>query len=201
MARQKKTGYLLIFLLLLYIVCRLLISPPLGKFFYPYPVPYRGYIEEYGEKYLIDPLFIAAVIQTESSFDPRAISSKGARGLMQLMPATAEWVADMIGVSLFEQDDLFDPRLNIEFGTWYLSNLQQQFGSNKAVILAAYNGGRTNTARWLEQNIWDGRESTIEQIPYLETRQFIQRALTAYRRYHEIYGRNYPGRQGRFPLF
>ena len=77
MARQKKTGYLLIFLLLLYIVCRLLISPPLGKFFYPYPVPYRGYIEEYGEKYLIDPLFIAAVIQTESSFDPRAISSRG----------------------------------------------------------------------------------------------------------------------------
>lgn len=182
----------MVFILLLYMVCRLLISPRVERYFYPYPVPYQVYIEEYGEKYRVDPLFIAAVIQAESSFDSKAISPEGACGLMQLMPSTAAWAADMMGFNLSE-GDLFEPRLNIEMGTWYLSNLQQQFGDNKAVVLAAYNGGRTNTARWLEEDIWDGRESTIQQIPYLETRQFIQRALTAYRRYHEIHGRNFPG--------
>lgn len=193
MGLRKRLKYLLIFILLLYVICRLFVSPRVGRLFYPYPAPYREYIEEFSEKYQVDPLFIAAVIQTESSFNSKAVSSKGACGLMQLMPSTAEWAAGKIDFDLYNQEDLFEPRVNIEIGTWYLSSLQQQFGNNKAVVLAAYNGGRTETARWLEQNIWDGRESTLEQIPYSETRLFIQRALTAYRRYHEIYSRKFPG--------
>ncbi|NMA92915.1 MAG: lytic transglycosylase domain-containing protein [Firmicutes bacterium] len=185
----KRIRFLLIFILLLYLVCRLLVSPRVDRFFYPYPAPYREYIEEYGEKYQVDPLFIAAVVQSESSFDPEGISSRGAQGLMQLMPATAEWVAGMLGFNLQGREELFEPRLNIEIGTWYLSSLRQQFGDNKAVILAAYNGGRTETARWLEQDIWDGRESSIEQIPFAETRHYVRRTLAAYRRYHQIYRR------------
>ena len=79
----KRIRFLLIFILLLYLVCRLLVSPRVDRFFYPYPAPYREYIEEYGEKYQVDPLFIAAVVQSESSFDPEAVSSRG-QGLMQL---------------------------------------------------------------------------------------------------------------------
>ncbi len=187
-SKKRRFRYFLIFILLVVVVCRLFISPRLGRLFYPYPAPYRGYIEEYGKKYRVDPLFIAAVIQTESSFNTEAVSSKGARGLMQLMPTTAEWAAGMIDLDLSQGDDLFEPRINIEIGTWYLSDLQQQFGENKAVVLAAYNGGRTATAQWLKQGIWDGRESTVEQVPYAETRQFIRKALSAYRRYLKIYG-------------
>ncbi|HHX87506.1 MAG TPA: transglycosylase SLT domain-containing protein, partial [Firmicutes bacterium] len=186
MGLKKRLIYSIFFVLVLFAICWFLVNPWIGKMFYPYPESYREYIEEYGEKYQVDPLFIAAVIQTESSFNSEAVSPKGACGLMQLMPSTAEWAAGMIGFEQYSPDDLFEPRLNIQIGSWYLSSLQQQFSGNKVVVLAAYNGGRTEAARWLEQNIWDGRESTLEQIPYSETRQFIQRAITAYRRYQEI---------------
>lgn len=193
MVLRKRLGYFLIFILLLFVICRLFVSPRLGKMFYPYPAAYRGYIEELGEKYQVDPLFIAAVIQAESSFNSEAVSSRGACGLMQLMPSTAEWVAGKIGFELYSREDLFKPRINIEIGTWYLSSLQQQFGDNKAVMLAGYNGGRTETARWLKENIWDGRESTASRIPYAETRLFVRRTLATYRRYQKIYDGKFPG--------
>jgi len=107
---------------------------------------------------------VAAVIHTESGFRENAVSARGARGLMQVMPSTAEWVAGRIGYPSFSVEMLFDPRYNIEIGTWYLADLIRQFEGSAVVALAAYNGGRGEVDRWLRQGIWDGAEANLAQM-------------------------------------
>ncbi len=128
------------------------------------------------------------MIHTESGFRENAVSARGARGLMQVMPSTAEWVAGRIGYPSFSVEMLFDPRYNIEIGTWYLADLIRQFEGSAVVALAAYNGGRGEVDRWLRQGIWDGAEANLAQIPFTETRAFVIRVLKTYRRYNQLYG-------------
>lgn len=184
---MKKAIYISIFLLLFCLICYLLASSLSGRWFYPYH--YRELIVKYATEYRLDPLLVAAVIHTESSFRKDAVSSEGASGLMQIMPSTAKWAAEMIGLPEFKPEMLFEPRYNIAIGAWYLADLLKQFEGNQVVALAAYNGGRGEVSRWLEQEIWDGRAETLKQVPFSETRNFVRRVLEAYRRYAEIYGR------------
>lgn len=170
-------------MLLLLLAIYLLTSPLLGRLFYPFH--YREQIEAAGEKYRVDPLLIAALIKVESGFRREAVSSQGARGLMQIMPETAEWVAGKIGYRDFSPELLFQPEINIELGTYYLADLLQLFQGNRVVALAAYNGGRGKVGRWLEEGVWDGRLENLEQIPYRETRDFVYRVLQAYARYRQ----------------
>lgn len=156
-----------------------------------YPLHYRQYIFESAGRYEVDPLFVAAVIRTESGFRSEAVSSEGALGLMQIMPTTASWVAEKLDYAAFNPEMLFQPSHNIEIGVWYLCDLFRQFGDNQAVVLAAYNAGRGEVALWLEKEIWDGRETTLERIPFAETRHFIRRALEAHRCYRQIYGTSF----------
>lgn len=152
-----------------------------------YPFHYREQITGSARAYRVDPLLVAAVIHTESGFRENAVSARGARGLMQVMPSTAEWVAERIGYPSFSVEMLFDPRCNIEIGTWYLADLFKQFGGSAAVALAAYNGGRGEVERWLQQGIWDGTEANLAQIPFTETRAFVLRVLKTYQRYNQLY--------------
>lgn len=152
---------------------------------YIYPLKYRDVITRYSVEYEVDPYLTAAVIKVESGFSPKAISSKGAVGLMQLMPETAKWSADKMGIRDFETEQLKDPELNIKIGTWYLKTLQNEFGDDMTLVLAAYNGGRGNVAKWLKNDkLVDARE---DGIPFDETREFVIKVKKAYMWYRKLY--------------
>ncbi len=153
-----------------------------------YPVDYESYVMESSQEYRIDPYLIFAMVRVESKFDPMANSPKGARGLLQLMPDTANWIAGKNNKDDFNQELLYDPQINIDMGTWYLSNLREEFGDNVILILAAYNGGRGNVQKWLGEEGWRPEQERIKDIPFPETREYVWRVLKSYYRYHKIYG-------------
>jgi len=150
-----------------------------------YPFPYREFVETYAERHGLDPLLVAAVIREESGFDPRARSGVGARGLMQLMPRTARWAAPKAGVMGFGVDDLEDPETNIRLGCWYLSYLSRLYEGDLAMMLAAYNGGEGNVARWRRERGHEPEELLTAAFP--ETRRYVKRGLTTYRNYRFLY--------------
>ena len=153
---------------------------------YIYPFEYRSYIETSAESRHTDPFLVAAVIKHESKFEPRARSDGGALGLMQLMPATAEWIARQLGEP-FTEEYLYDPALNIRYGVWYLAELEREFGGNDILALAAYNAGRGNVRDWMERFHWTQQFDEIEAIPYPETRFYVRRVLEDREQYKRLY--------------
>lgn len=182
--KNSKVYYILIFILV-FLALHFLYSPFWGRFFYPFP--YKDEIHRSALENDLDPYLVAAIIHVESKFDPAAVSPKGARGLMQIMPETAEWVAGVMGLEAFNTNLLFEPDQNVKIGSWYLSSLMQQFNDDLIVSLAAYNGGRNRVTRWLSEGIWDGQVETIANIPLSETRDYVQKVLNTYNQYRNIY--------------
>lgn len=160
-----------------------------------YPLPYRETIIKYSHMTGVDPFFLVAIMKTESHFNPEAVSAKGARGLMQIMPETGGWIAQQTGLVPYHPDLLFDPETNIRLGAWYIANLEDEFEGNRIMVLAAYNGGRGNVRKWLKEEKISGTIKDIAMIPYPETRGFIKKVLRDYEIYKwlyhdEIYGGN-----------
>lgn len=107
-----------------------------------YPLEYKDYISKYSTQYNLDPNWVAAVIYSESRFNAKAASRVGARGLMQIMPATAKGIATRLGEgSSFKVDDLYNPETAIRYGCYYLRTLLDSYGNDKVLALIAYNGG------------------------------------------------------------
>lgn len=183
--RHAGKGCLTVFLLLIVSFYALSQSSWVLRLFYP--LPERELLFTHGQKNRVDPYLLAAIIRVESRYNPLAESDQGARGLMQLMPETATWAAEKMGMESFHPDMLFDPETNIAIGSWYLRSLNDEFQGRLPVILAAYNGGRGNVKEWLETKKWDGSLKTIDRIPFPETRVFVQRVLKGYRIYKRIY--------------
>jgi len=134
----------------------------------------------------VDPYLVLAVMREESHFRERAISPSDARGLMQLLPSTARWIAeDRLGVD-YHPDMLFQPAYNIRLGTWYLGYLQQQFPGGLAWAIAAYNGGQGNIRRWT------GGEVALHDLPAalrsVEPREYLAKVLNTWLIYRELYG-------------
>lgn len=137
---------------------------------YFYPMSYKYEILEVSSSHNVDAALIASVINVESGFDKAARSNKGAIGLMQLMPSTAEWICKLRGVE-YEESKLLEPQFNIKVGTMYLNYLIAQFDSVENAILA-YNAGYGNVKAWLANSeISDGK--TVTTIPFEETRYYI----------------------------
>jgi soluble lytic murein transglycosylase len=157
----------------------------IAKYFYP--ITYWEYVIQYSETYEIDPYFVFAIIKAESNFNYNAESPKGARGLMQIMPDTAEWASSLMGTEDYTVEKLFEPDFNIKLGCWYISNLKKEFGDNNKLILAAYNGGRGNVNKWLENEEYslDGEE--LYNIPFGETDKYIKRVEVNYNIYKFLY--------------
>ncbi len=151
-----------------------------------YPLPYRQTIFTQAQAAEVDPYLVMALIRVESKFRPQAESRMGARGLMQLMPETAEWVTKQLGEP-YSVEGLFEIEYNVRIGCWYLANLLKEFEGNLPLALAAYNGGRGNVRQWVNQGLWAGDEDHLEKIPFTETRDFIQRVLQDYEMYRRIY--------------
>ncbi len=152
-----------------------------------YPFYYREMILDEAEKHDQDPRLIAAIIWVESRFKDHALSSKGAMGLMQIMPSTGSWAAEIVNLELQEMEELLEPRVNIALGTWYFNNLLQLFDGNVYAALAAYNGGQGHVSGWLKAGTWDGSLENVEAIPFPETRQFVMKVARTYEHYKELY--------------
>ena len=136
----------------------------------------------------LDPALIAAVIYAESKFDPRP-SSAGAQGLMQILPATAYFIAHLSGGSRFTASDLSTPSINVAYGSFYLRYLLDHYRGNEVLALAAYNGGLANVDGWVARADAAGRTLTLAEIPFDETRAYVRRVLAAQREYRTIYPR------------
>jgi len=152
-----------------------------------FPLYHQEAIEFYAKQHDLDPLLVASVIWVESRFDVRAESPRGARGLMQIMPQTGEWISEQINVP-YDLGKLYDPAHNIRLGCWYLANLRHEFDGNMNLVLAAYNGGRGNVRNWVSEGIWLGDEEGISNIPFGETREYVRRVNMIYRVYQKLYG-------------
>lgn len=174
-----------LFAVLLAAACILLYKPLMQ---HAYPLHYKDVVLRHATEHRIDPLLVTAVMHVESSFRPNAVSPKGAKGLMQLMPATAEWAASQMGMESYSEEMLFDPEVNVAIGVWYLANLRRLFDNDTALALAAYNGGRANVLRWLEEESWAGTVEDADSIPFPETRAYVKRVLATYEWYRRVWG-------------
>ncbi len=152
------------------------------------PLSNEQVIREQAAAKHLDPALIAAVIYAETKFDPRT-SPAGAEGLMQIEPATAEFLAKLSGGYRFQTSDLATPSVNVAYGSYYLRYLLDHYSANEMLAVAAYNAGLANVDRWLAQARAEGRSLTVSQIPFPETRAYVQRVLRAQREYRALYPR------------
>jgi soluble lytic murein transglycosylase len=143
--------------------------------------------EQAAEKHL-DPALIAAVIYAETKFDPRP-SPAGAQGLMQILPATAYYLAHLSGGVRFTATDLASPSVNVAYGSYYLRYLLDHYNGDEMLAVAAYNGGLANVDSWVAQAHAAGRHLTIGAIPFPETRAYVERVLAGQREYRASYPR------------
>ena len=135
----------------------------------------------------VNPYLAAAIIREESQYDERAVSMVGAIGLMQLMPLTANQVAQRFGFSSVDREDLFDQDMNIRLGVRYLGQLLDQFSGNVAHAVAAYNAGPTAVTSWISTHRGRDQDEFIELIPYQETRLYVKRVLRSYGEYLRLH--------------
>ncbi|MEK7841118.1 MAG: transglycosylase SLT domain-containing protein, partial [Deltaproteobacteria bacterium] len=152
-----------------------------------FPEGYKELVESAANELQIDPLLVYAVMMQESEFDEKAVSGAGAVGLLQIMPGTGEMIARKLSHPLFKEDKLFLPAINISFGAWYLKTMITRFKGNLPLAVAAYNAGPNAVDEWLKK--W-GRldaDEFVENIPYQETRKYVERVIGYYEAYKTIY--------------
>lgn len=138
----------------------------------------------------IDPLLIYALIRQESFFERGAFSSAAAQGLTQVIPSTAEWIADAIDWPNFQPTDIYKPYVNVKFGTYYLSAALDMFDDNPYPALVGYNAGPGNARAWLEQAATDDDDLYVEEITLSEPKLYVRRVLAHYANYLRLYGQS-----------
>jgi peptidoglycan lytic transglycosylase len=164
-------------------------DPALPRAFWEmlYPFGWRNDVTAAAQRYGLDPFLVAAVIREESSYYPRALSRAGARGLMQLMPATARPMAEHRGLSFAGGDLLDDPGANLDIGTAFLAGLLREFKDPRLAV-AAYNAGPGRVRQWWQVRRTSDLEAWVEQIPFDETRQYVKRVMLSWDEYRRLYG-------------
>lgn len=140
---------------------------------YFYPMKNLEIIEKYSTEYKVDDYLVASIINVESHFNSEVISSKGAIGLMQLLPSTAEWVAGKLKIQFVAQD-LLDPEINIKIGSYYLAYLIDYFGDVELAI-CAYNAGQGNVKKWLSNKDFSLDGVSLKEIPFSETKNYLKK--------------------------
>jgi peptidoglycan lytic transglycosylase len=150
------------------------------------PLEHADIIRQQAREKRVDPALIAAVIYAETKFDPRT-SSAGAEGLMQILPATAIFLAQRSGATTFTTADLATPQVNIAYGSYYLRYLLDEYHGDETLALAAYNGGEANVDRWVSAAHAAGEPFTVAEIPFPETRDYVVKVERAEREYRSDY--------------
>ena len=154
-----------------------------------YPLEYREEIQRVSREYNLSPALIASVIRNESSFRPRVESSVGARGLMQVMPETAEWIAHKLKVDNYSFELLYDPETNIRFGCWYLNYLSTLFHGDPLCVVCAYHAGQGEISTWLSNPSIssDGLTLAVDRLPEGPTKTYAGRVTRDYGIYQAKY--------------
>jgi soluble lytic murein transglycosylase len=152
------------------------------------PLQHEDIIRQQAADKHLDPALIAGVIYAETKFDPRP-SAAGAQGLMQILPETAKFLARKSGATTFTTADLATPQVNIAYGSYYLRYLLDEYGGKLVPAVAAYNGGEANVSRWIAHARAHGHALRVSDIPFPETRAYVERVLQAQRDYRHTYAR------------
>jgi soluble lytic murein transglycosylase len=152
-----------------------------------FPIRYEPQLVAAAREDGLDPALLAALILQESSFDPAALSRAGARGLMQVMPATGRRIARAKGVR-YKRAALNDPETSLDFGTHYLRQMSERFGGAVEKVLAAYNAGPHRVDAWTQERGEQSAEDFIETIPFTETRGYVMIVLASREQYRRLYG-------------
>lgn len=141
-----------------------------------YPTPFRDSVVRRSREISLDPAYVYGLIRQESRFVMDARSSVGASGLMQVMPATARWTANKLGMRNFTTDQLHDRDTNIAIGTGYLKLVLDDFGGSMPMAAAAYNAGPSRPRAWRNGPVMEGA-AWAENVPFTETRDYVKKVL------------------------
>ncbi len=151
-----------------------------------HPIKYENYVIRYAAQNNIDKHLVYAVIKTESSFDPTAVSNVGARGLMQITEPTFDWIKFKLGDKETIYHDMFDPKTNIEYGSYLLGYLYDEFG-NVETAMAAYHAGRGQVNEWLSDKDISSDGVHLDHIPIPDTAHYVDKIVKALKTYKDIY--------------
>ncbi|MEG0614521.1 MAG: lytic transglycosylase domain-containing protein [Oscillospiraceae bacterium] len=152
-----------------------------------YPIKYEDYVTKFSQKYDMDENFIYAVIKTESNFDKDAVSNVGARGLMQIMPDAFDWIKYRMGDTReITYNDMFNPELNIEYGTYMLMLLYDEY-DDYSTSIAAYHAGRTAVNNWLADKKYSQDGATLTVVPSKVTAHYVDKVNKAFKGYNKFY--------------
>jgi soluble lytic murein transglycosylase len=149
-----------------------------------YPIPFSDLISKWSQDRNLPPALVAGLIRQESRFEVRIRSHVGATGLMQIMPETGEWIASKKGVSNYS---LTEPQDNISFGTWYLDYTHRRNGDNSMLAIASYNAGPGAVSRWVAARGLGDPDEFVRNIPYAETRDYVEKVFGNYWNYLRLY--------------
>lgn len=156
-----------------------------------YPVKYESYVEKSAREFDVDVCLIYGVIRTESNFNPDAVSNVGAIGLMQIMPETFSWLqnyrAGFQSDKLMDSDKLYNPKTNIEYGTFFLSYLLDRYDGDTSLAICAYNAGHGNVDSWIADGTIPDHDVTSEDIPFEETSNYLTRVTESMEMYRTLY--------------
>lgn len=163
----KLCGYILT-IGLVFVLIRIVVLPQI------FERPYSEVVEKHAQMYNVDENLIYSVMFTESGFDEKALSPKGAKGLMQIMDITGGWGGEYLKIENYSPEMLFDADVNIQIGTWYLGYLINQY-KNEETALAAYNAGSGNVSKWLSNTQYSSDGKTLDEIPFAETNKYVKK--------------------------
>lgn len=144
-------------------------------------------VKETAQEYNLDVYLVAAVVKIESDYNENAVSSHDARGLMQILPDTGEWIAQKLGMVDYSHDMLFQSSENLMMGCWYLKFLYDRFNEDIKLTLSAYNAGQGNVDSWLNNSEYSSDGETLNVIPVDETKDYVDKVLEAYEQYQKLY--------------
>lgn len=153
---------------------------------FSHPLKFKEEIISYAKEFNLSPALIASVINIESSFKVNAKSNKDAIGLMQIKLSTANYLNDLNNKPYIDENELFKPKTNIEYGCKYLKYLINKF-EDINVTLASYNAGETRVRTWLKSNTYSQDGKTLKFIPFEETRNYVEKINKNYKFYLKIF--------------
>ena len=151
-----------------------------------HPIKYENYVERYARDNHIDKYLVYAVIKTESGFKPKAASNVGARGLMQIMEDTFDWIKFRMDDDDAVYSDMYDPQTNIKYGCFLLGFLYEEFG-NVETAMAAYHAGRGQVNEWLADSSISADGVHLDTIPISDTAHYVDKITKAIDVYKKLY--------------
>jgi soluble lytic murein transglycosylase len=152
-----------------------------------YPAPYRDEMTTLGQSQNVDPRFMLAIARQESRFDVTAKSFAAARGMFQFIPSTAEDIRRDLKIANFNQNDLYLPKVAINFASRYMGNLFAEFKSNPYAVAASYNGGEAAVRRWVARSRSSEFDRFVIEVGFQESKDYVYKVMNNYWAYSQLY--------------